>query len=421
MYRVRAEKVSGNRVFAKGVWLTCIGNKPVSVGDLIYTDGRCVYGFYQESQQPLVITTSRPIDDGIPIITVNDRNKHLYYTYRKGILQETVPHDENGKEIRDNSTIMMINGYKDEVYFEDAPNGVVNNLKRPIIAANVDKQGNLYRMVNARQDGNVEIWKNDACIKTLSYEQGNNYHTIAWGFIENENDWAYILGVNLESDIVEDINLYLNGHWYDKKCTTNYVGNAYFCNSEGISVNIARWTGTLVSYGYPDPWDEYGQSMYPGYDAILYKNEETLSCDGVKFPMQDGYYFTMSNALPLPTHYGGAPWMATKNIYSPNGNLLFSGLFPVSSYLTINKNLIGVKDNNYLSDAIHMGYGIGYTDPDYKTPDSLINSGVYQIVNGTLQPVLASETSYYSFLNQRLRPMTKYKNWCENMVDMTIG
>ena len=52
MYRVRAEKVSGNRVFAKGVWLTCIGNKPVSVGDLIYTDGRCVYGFYQESQQP---------------------------------------------------------------------------------------------------------------------------------------------------------------------------------------------------------------------------------------------------------------------------------------------------------------------------------------------------------------------------------
>ena len=67
MYRATAEIVSGTRVYADGKWLQCIGNKCVSVGDRIWTDGRCVYGHLQESEQPKVITVA-PDDEGIPIL-----------------------------------------------------------------------------------------------------------------------------------------------------------------------------------------------------------------------------------------------------------------------------------------------------------------------------------------------------------------
>ena len=71
MYRAKAEIVNGLRVFADGKWLTCIGNKNVQAGDLIWTDGQCVYGFNKISQQPLSITTSQDADWCIPIVIDN--------------------------------------------------------------------------------------------------------------------------------------------------------------------------------------------------------------------------------------------------------------------------------------------------------------------------------------------------------------
>lgn len=75
MYRARVEAVSGTRVYADGKWLKCIGNKCVSVGDRIWTDGRCVYGHFQESQQPQVITAQEE-EEGIPIV-IKKNNKTL--------------------------------------------------------------------------------------------------------------------------------------------------------------------------------------------------------------------------------------------------------------------------------------------------------------------------------------------------------
>lgn len=85
MYRARVEAVSGVRVRAGGKWLTCIGNKNVRVGDLIWTDGRCVYGHEQTPQQPHVITSDE--DLAIPIL-LNDGKNDIFFTFRKGQLQE---------------------------------------------------------------------------------------------------------------------------------------------------------------------------------------------------------------------------------------------------------------------------------------------------------------------------------------------
>ena len=413
MYRARAEKVSGKKVYAGGKWLICIGNKPVSVGDLIFTDGRCVYGFYQESQQPMVISQKKIIG-AIPLITQNWRNQCLYYTYRNGNLQEITLRDENGKEIKDTKTVLMINSYKDKVFVE-------KNLfdRKPILAANVDKQGNLYRMINFKDERGIAIFKNEEMVKTISDEIYSQDDTIAWAFIENENDWAYILGktietVNIASESEWITYRYSAGEWL-YPINTIYNGNAYFYNSAGACKNIAQWSGDLLSYGThsPQAWGD----IVPYFDLSLAKSNEILNCQDIKFPMQDGYYFTMSNMYPMPITIGGAPWIATKNIYSPTDKLIFSGVFPVSSYLTIYKNLIGVKDNDYLSKAVYQAL-----EPreSWQPPENLIDSGVYQLVDGNLKPVLADENYYYSFLNQRLRPMTGYKNWTDNLQEFTF-
>ena len=71
MYRAKVEQISGSKVRAGGKWLTCIGNKNVRIGDLIYTDGRCVYGYDKESAALLVITPQKD-DLVIPTYCHND-------------------------------------------------------------------------------------------------------------------------------------------------------------------------------------------------------------------------------------------------------------------------------------------------------------------------------------------------------------
>lgn len=48
MHRTIASAVDGNKVLVDGTWLKCIGNRDVQKGDLIWTDGRCVYGHCSE-------------------------------------------------------------------------------------------------------------------------------------------------------------------------------------------------------------------------------------------------------------------------------------------------------------------------------------------------------------------------------------
>ena len=44
MKQVRVTDINGRKVQAAGKWLTAIGNRAVAVNDLVWTDGKCVYG-----------------------------------------------------------------------------------------------------------------------------------------------------------------------------------------------------------------------------------------------------------------------------------------------------------------------------------------------------------------------------------------
>lgn len=184
MYRTTAEIVSGTRVYADGKWLRCIGNKRVSVGDHIWTDGRCVYGHEQEAQQPQVITAQE--DEGIPIITNTGVGYNLYTFQKNKLKQVAMIKKENGKLNLYNYVAgefkfvgemaleadkwtrysLMINDFKKSIFLYDEGTNYKYQYYRSdnldihpddarghfwadteLIASNIDKTGNRFDMV----------------------------------------------------------------------------------------------------------------------------------------------------------------------------------------------------------------------------------------------------------------------------------
>lgn len=213
MYRARADAVSGTKVFADGKWLQCIGNKNVSVGEYIWTDGRCVYGHFQESEQPQVITA--PQEEGIPIILGNE-----LYTFEKNRLKRVAKISFDGDKVNFYKDVagklifvdtmpdtdkwtdfsLMINDHKQNAFLYDAGThykaGFYNSTNwsnaennfytdTKLIASNIDKAGNRFDMViryksewieddgereKEIQETSVKILKNGQVVKSVDLQ-----------------------------------------------------------------------------------------------------------------------------------------------------------------------------------------------------------------------------------------------------------
>ena len=87
MRQVRVTNVNGRKVQAGGKWLTTIGNRVVTVGDLVWTDGRCVYGHSPISGGVPTIIDSKP--EEIPLLigkySASEGNQYVSYSTKKGI------------------------------------------------------------------------------------------------------------------------------------------------------------------------------------------------------------------------------------------------------------------------------------------------------------------------------------------------
>ena len=85
MYRAKADSVQGRYVYSGGKRLVCIGNAAVSPGDLIWTDGRCVYGHHSMSGGEIVVTaeTEPERKPGIPVLL----GQQYLYAYKEGLEQ----------------------------------------------------------------------------------------------------------------------------------------------------------------------------------------------------------------------------------------------------------------------------------------------------------------------------------------------
>lgn len=76
MRRARVTAVSGLKAQADGKWLNIIGNKNVVVGDFVWTDGRCIYGNFNEGGEAVPITGNN--EPYVPIF-MKDGTHCLYH------------------------------------------------------------------------------------------------------------------------------------------------------------------------------------------------------------------------------------------------------------------------------------------------------------------------------------------------------
>ena len=421
MYRATAEIVSGSKVFAGGKWLKCIGNKRVSVGERIWTDGRCVYGHFQETQQPLVITGGGDGDKAIPIlISENDDDAYKFYTFHKNkIVELPAPENfdatgywaliNNKKVTYINSKSSVLTKYVPGIW-GPAPPG--SHTTRPhlapaswfykrTLAVNTDEKGNTFEIErNSEAYGGyddfggiryfctVHIKKNGLILKTFNYRekleqlaaqvasslqtpQPNEWYTfVLWGVIENENSWAFTVGL------------------------------------------YAFYTEIVTSFSPP------GNS-----DLIYYlctpKGEVQFSVEqpptNEQIPIQDGYFFKINSLISHPTYYKKAPRYMNVSIYTPRNQMLYTGEFSVGTYFTICKYkssfLLGLDDQG--------GGGLGgfstLFSPNYIK--NKVGNGIFHINVKEQKLELLVEGKVD---NWKLRPIKHYRNWHERIQEIKL-
>ncbi len=118
--------MSGNKVLADGMWLTCVGNRTVREGEWIWTDGRCVYGHESEGGNSYIPTN---VLSGIPILRREWKDNNAltrYVYYAKGKLRNL----GFGKDEE-----WMVNRGGHFSFFDTA-----------YLDAEMDEQGNLYTL-----------------------------------------------------------------------------------------------------------------------------------------------------------------------------------------------------------------------------------------------------------------------------------
>lgn len=454
MYRARVQAVSGSKVFADGKWLRCIGNKPVSVGERVWTDGRVVYGHYTIPQTPLIITPQQE-DIVIPIVTTKN-----FYVFSKGKLKTVTPPEFTplpDKLFVSNKKAQcyFINDYlfriSQAVYTETDNWGKhfeSNNywISKGTLAANVDKEGNLFTII--LDTGNLLIKKNDKTVKEFnlqnlgrevfnSVEQPSHpdflevpdtdefhqptgevdhygeigvdiYHI----FIENENNFAVFVCFYAEKDSTVGQNYSYSN--------VNAVNRHYYISNNGIEQDadspFSYVADTSIGPSYIPP-----DGSVTGFDAVFLIYTE-FNPDK-KNPLQDGYYFKRKliarqlTAETFTTH-------EERTVYSPDDTKIFTGLFPMNSKIIFTK----VK-SDYLMGVIN-DYDSYFHLYLHRQPNNLqtimglpfFRDGIFLFSSGNWKLLTEdySTKAIHSYkdlfpdeicLNQNLQPMKYKKNW----------
>ena len=439
MYSARVEAISGTKILAGGKWLQCIGNKTFHVGELAWTDGRCAYGNHYTPQQPLVITA--PVDDkGIPIL----------------FLSTCCTYDKRLKAVASNDPISNLltriindrkgNVYRTATYLRDA---ILINSFAPlgIIAANVDEGNNFYaiRMRYVGAYRHAEIKKNGTVINSFepdnyveqvkarvkercTYLPGkiedptNTYGTgcwIYWGFIEDEHNWALIMA----------INSYATNQTHEKvgETRSGFGGRLdverynYHTASEHSTFLITQDGVTKLHHIEFDSkdfsgvdWRDADTGAYCRVDReIIHQDSAGVDAPDCKIPMQDGYYYTMTDVV-FPDDRTQSGWVSAQfpahlTLFTPTGEKITEGDFLLFSRITIcrlgkEKYLIGV-DNEI---------GIVQSSSSPLPKDGYISAGLYLCEQGVLTLIKSGNCK-----NHRLRLMKKINDWQNRIREIT--
>ena len=467
MYRARIDSVSGTKVYADGKWLSCIGNKNHRVGDYVWTDGRCAYGHFQESQQPQVIIA--PDDEGIPIYAV-DRN-HLLYTFQKNKLKK-VDELERPKVIPDGwSKVRLIND-KHRVF------------THKYLASNIDSHGNIFVMAevykldddNFYTEAKVVIFKEDKTKSELAFNKvkeidlldfleknvvskcpdpdipfadcllldsggvtigdacpiiWDTHYSITRAFIQDDNNFEIFFFGSISKDS------FAEGYGYDAMPIAHSAYEAdILIKTDGKndgSELLRAVTTSAIRDGtiYTVTEKESDAINPPGMYATFYINDvyqdgkwtdlayhktESETNNTVKFSVGDGFYGTL--------HWERYPYFVETNTKAAGGEYRYHFFSPDNTEIAdIHANLrFKILFRKVKGKYLVLLYGIPFKIYKFFEAEGEIDrldafSGyLYSIANKTLTPLDDAPACS----NDRLRPMTNIKRWHKRIKEIVL-
>ena len=405
-----------------------IGNKNVRVGDYIWTDGRCVYGNQLISQKPLIITAP-PDEKIIPIIAIrtwldNSRNyqfDYAFYTFYRGKLKfvgriDREPNDGYPEIFSTNKVIhnsgMMRNDSKGHVWFlSTSPRIHVKEEKHKcLITSNVNLHGDVFEMVYNYIDDHsysdeeeetreysdiIEIRKNGKIVQTVDLEElfgetydkveepafpnpqfeQQRYEMVSWDaydfFIEDDENWRFT---------------------FKAECTKGYI--------DELVDDITHEGEGGVLYGGDSSSDKASSDVK---DDVS-EDEPISTVDNIKFALQDGYYYMLTNPRKLS--------FAINMIYdiiffTPRGTPIIT----MTDKTLNNDNVFSIArvgNNSYLLNGRHVGL-------------LLYKNGVPEKLN-LLDDVITRYlgTVHVCCINQRLRSMKNIKHWERQIKELQL-
>ena len=217
-------------------------------------------------------------------------------------------------------------------------------------------------------------------------------------------------------------SLMTNNHRYDSVytgtfCDVGYVdteGHWGFYLAYGGSGTGWNGTGATISLYYVDESGMHLLMTTTGYSRgmdPINKTEYYGGAAGIKFPIHDGYYYTMINRTAVSWGIY-LPGIAAMTIYTPEGMPIVTDNFAVGTRFTIlpmgeNKYLIGVDERSVF--VLSFGSSSGQ-DFSYHDDTVWIRDGLYLCENGTLTKLLGSRCA-----TLRLRYMSNIKKWIKSL------
>lgn len=442
MYQATAEIVDGSKVFAGGKWLTCIGNKNVRVGDRIWTDGRCVYGYNQESQSPIVITPPVKEEFGIPILFSNGQaatycQNRLIFHDAKFTPKTRYPYGYINSYASGGYVAHTFNlNYRADRFFnvDDAGNIFDAKLREyPKDCYNIviKKNGDIIKTLDltplasaaiAYTDGACEQYLRRHIFGTIGQSSGirvgytspgedvdsniyvydggydNDFTvTIEHGFIENENDWNFIIRVYSESHGAAGIYLEPKSYFF---LLGSYPAGGFGAQAMYMYHFSNKGTTPLLNITSKSLEAVFTPANINIHDYQIKSNTNNVL--DVSIPMPDGFYYKTNYFIGLDDEE--IPGRSNITIFSPNGENIFTGIF----YL-LPEVLACKVGTSYL---IKAGGGVmDYADYYYTAAENeALHRYFYKVKHN--QAELLTTTAIH---NRRLRPMKHYKRWWNNI------
>ena len=402
MYRTKADAVRGRYVLSGGKRLVCIGNAAVSPGDMVWTDGRCVYGHHRTGGAPYIPTAMVDIVSGLPILL----GQQYLYTYKDG-LEETKTVWWPGYRLlwNDGEEILAWKYRYDLDSYTIAANkknGVLYEVKGFRSLDSLQGNGSHYYVAGIYADG-VLLQSLDASAHVASDEDiseglyssipadpqsaydtpSKTYGAICdWAFIEDAAHWAVMIVTGCMQGRLKGTCMAASLHYYTP------TGETLLSSTSGV-----------ITDGSP------------------IKNYYAGGFGGIKFPCQDGFSFTVSPIpdVPWAINLPSTSWVT---LYNPSGEIIYADYFLAGMYFTVGR----LGDGEYLLGVADREVSIGYMNttvgwnPGYEAPD-IIDSGLYLIKERRLETL---KVGYSKGLcrNQRFAAYNRIDKWTEKIKEL---